>query len=68
MCRFFGVSVAGYYKFLRVKQDKDTELIAKIQKIQRRCRQTYGYRRVQIALEKQGVFHNHKKILRVGEV
>ena len=65
MCKFFKVSPAGYYKFLKAKPTKDVAVLEQIKQVQAKCRQTYGYRRVQIALDKQGHHYNHKKILRV---
>lgn len=65
MCKFFGVSKSGYYKSLASKTDKDLEVYEQIKAIQIKSKQTYGYRRVQIALEKQGIRMNHKKILRI---
>lgn len=65
MCEFFSVSKSGYYKSLKVKDKKDCEVFAKIKEIQIKCKQRYGYRRVQIKLDKMGFHYNHKKILRV---
>ena len=44
---------------------KDEEIFRQIKQIQVKCKQRYGYRRVQIALDKQGHHCNHKKVLRV---
>ncbi|MFI3251168.1 MAG: IS3 family transposase [Eubacteriales bacterium] len=49
----------------REKPDKNADLIAKIAEIQSETRKTYGYRRMKIALEKQGIHRNPKKILRL---
>ena len=67
MCRFFNVSRSGYYGYLS-RMDipaKDLPLAEKIQECQERCGKTYGYRRVHIWLEKQGIHHNLQTILRV---
>ena len=67
MCRFFKVSRSGYYGFVE-RMDipaKDLPLAEKIQECQERCGRTYGYRRVHIWLERQGIHHNPKTILRV---
>ena len=67
MCRFFNVSRSGYYGFV-ARMDipaKDLPLAEKIQECQEKCGKTYGYRRVHIWLERQGVHHNPKTILRV---
>lgn len=67
MCRFFGVSRSGYYDFVRRlgKPEADAELGQLIQEQQKYCRQTYGYRRMWIWLESQGVHRNPKTVLRV---
>ena len=44
---------------------KDLPLAEKIRECQDSCGKTYGYRRVHIWLEKQGIHHNPKTILRV---
>ena len=67
MCRFFEVSRSGYYAFVKRMEipAKDLPLAEKIRKCQEECRNTYGYRRVHIWLERQGIHHNPKTILRV---
>lgn len=67
MCRFFGVSRSGYYDYLHRKDipDKDLLLADKIRECQEQSRRTYGYRRVQIWLERQGIYRNPKTVLRV---
>ena len=67
MCRFFNVSRSGYYDYVK-RMDipaKDLALAEKIKECQENCGKTYGYRRVHIWLERQGVHHNPKTILRV---
>lgn len=67
MCRFFSVSRSGYYDYLK-RMDipaKDLPLAEKIRECQASCGQTYGYRRVHIWLERQGIHHNPKTILRI---
>ena len=44
---------------------KDLPLAEKIRECQIKTKQTYGYRRVWIWLERQGIHHNPKTILRV---
>lgn len=67
MCRFFGVSRSGYYDFVRRlgRPEADAELGQLIQDQQKYCRQTYGYRRMWIWLESQGIHRNPKTVLRV---
>lgn len=67
MCKFFSVSRSGYYDYLK-RMDipaKDLPLAEKIRECQANCGQTYGYRRVHIWLERNGIHHNPKTILRV---
>ena len=67
MCRFFNVSRSGYYEYV-ARMDIpawDLPLAEKIQECQDKCGRTYGYRRVHIWLEKQGIYRNPKTILRV---
>lgn len=54
MCRFFEVSRSGYYDYIR-RMDipaKELPLAEKIRVCQALCRNTYGYRRVHIWLER----------------
>ena len=67
MCRFFGVSRSGYYDYVNRMNipAKDLPLAEQIQKCQEETNSTYGYRRVHIWLEKHGIYHNPKTVLRV---
>ena len=67
MCRFFGVSRSGYYDYVRRlgRKPKDEELAGLIGECQKSCKRTYGYRRVAIWLDRNGVHHNPKTVLRV---
>lgn len=67
MCRFFEVSRSGYYDYAkRMSQpDKDEPLGQLIAECQQSSKQTYGYRRVQIWLERKGIQINHKAVLRI---
>ena len=67
MYRFFEVSRSGYYDYVR-RMDipaKDLPLAEKIRECQTECRSTYGYRRVHIWLERNGIHCNPKTVLRV---
>lgn len=67
MCRFFEVSRSGYYGFI-ARMDmpaKDLPLAEKIRQCQEQVHSTYGYRRVQIWLEQEGIHCNSKTVLRV---
>ena len=67
MCKVFSVSRSGYYAYVsRMEQPaKDLPLAEKIRECQDQCGKTYGYRRVHIWLERKGIHHNQKTILRV---
>ena len=67
MCRFFNVSRSGYYDYVKRidAPAKDLTLAEKIKECQDKCGKTYGYRRVHIWLERQGIHHDPKTILRV---
>ena len=67
MSKLFGVSRSGYYDYIkRMDQpEKDTSLADLIRKQQKHCFQTYGYRRMQLWLEQQGIHRNPKTILRI---
>ena len=67
MCQFFGVSRSGYYSYVSGigKTDKNVHLAEKLKEHQNRCHQTYGYRRMHLWLESQGIHHNPKTVLRI---
>ena len=67
MCRFLSVSRSGYYDFVKRMDipSKDLPLAEKIRECQEKCGKTYGYRRVHIWLERNGIHRNPKTILRV---
>lgn len=67
MCRFFGVSRSGYYSFLKQagKPERDLKLAEMIRECQEKAKQTYGYRRVAVWLERNGMHCNPKTALRV---
>ena len=68
MCNFFKVSRSGYYAWTKKadKEDPDKQIGELIQQCQKKTRQTYGYRRVQIWLLREfGLVMNHKAVLRV---
>lgn len=67
MCHFFEVSRSGYYDFLhrQGRAEKDAALAEIIRIQQERCFKTYGYRRMWLWLERQGMHHNPKTILRI---
>lgn len=67
MCRFFGVSRSGYYGYVSRMDIPawDLSLAEKIRECQDECGNTYGYRRVHIWLERNGIYRNPKTILRV---
>ena len=67
MCRFVWASRSGYYDYIKRmdKPDCDEALAAEIARCQERSGKTYGYRRVQIWLERQGIHRNPKTVLRI---
>ena len=67
MCRFFEVSRSGYYDYVKRMNEPawDLPLANKIKECQDKCGKTYGYRRVHIWLERNGIYKNPKTILRI---
>jgi putative transposase len=68
MCRFFGVSRAAYYAWIkRLDQpDPDGERMEQVREAYERSRRTYGYRRIALWLHKQkGICINRKAVLRL---
>ena len=67
MCGFFDVSRSGYYDYVKRMNSPawDLPLAEKIRECQERSHSTYGYRRVHIWLERQGIHKNPKTVLRV---
>ena len=67
MCQFFEVSRSGYYKYVKHLNHtaKDFELAEKIRIKQESCKKTYGYRRMKLWLDSEGIVKNPKTILRI---
>ena len=67
MCRFFEVSRSGYYDYVKRMDIPawDLSLAEKIRECQEHSHSTYGYRRVHIWLERQGIHKDPKTVLRV---
>jgi len=69
MCKFFGVSRAAYYvwvKRLLAGLEVDQERMEQVQAVYLASHQTYGYRRITIHLQdKLGLKINHKAVLRL---
>ena len=67
MCRFFEVSRSGYYDYVKRMDIPawDLPLAEKIRECQEHSHSTYGYRRVHIWLERQGIHKDSKTVLRV---
>ena len=67
MCKFFCVSRSGYYDFVHrlAAPERDASLAEIIRQQQERSHNTYGYRRMQMALAAKGIYHNPKTVLRV---
>jgi transposase InsO family protein len=68
MCRFFGISRAAYYAWVkRMDQpDPDKTQMAWVQEAYEASHQTYGYRRIQVWLtRRRNRSLNHKTVLRL---
>ena len=67
MCCFFKVSRSGYFDYIKRMDRPSSEkyLVEKICECQERTHKTYGYRRVQIWLERQGIRKDPKTVLRL---
>ena len=68
MCAYFGVSRSGYYRYVQHldKPKKDKNVAEMIRQCHQSCHRTYGYRRVQIWLEREkGIHLNEKTVLRI---
>jgi len=67
MCRLFEVSGSGYYDYVKRIDEpaRDLPLTEKIRECRGKCGKTYGYRRVHIWLERNGIHKNPKTVLRV---
>ena len=67
MCRFFEVSRSGYYRHVKHlgQEAKDFELSEKIRAKQNSCHRIYGYRRMKLWLDSEGIVKYPKTILRI---
>ncbi len=68
MCRFFGISRAGYYAWRQRmdRPDADAERKQQVQAAYAASHGTYGYRRIGEWLrQKRAVIINHKAVLRL---
>jgi putative transposase len=67
MCKFFQLSRAAYYEWLKrsKRPDPDQDRMWLVQEAWLKSRKTYGYRRVTFALQQQGHSINHKSVLRL---
>ena len=67
LCEILQVSRSGYYKYVKQmnRTAKDFELAEKIRIKQQSCKKTYGYRRMKLWLDSEGITKNPKTILRI---
>ena len=67
LCEILQVSRSGYYKYVKHlnRTAKDFELAEKIRTKQQSCKKTYGYRRMKLWLDSEGIAKNPKTILRI---
>ena len=59
-----GIAIKRFVKRMDIPA-KDLPLAEKIKECQEECGKTYGYRRVYLWLERKGIHHNPKTVLRV---
>ena len=68
MCSFFAVSRSGYYAYLgRGTEQLESPMVQLIRDCQMQSDYTYGYRRIGLWLDRQGMHANHKRIYRLME-
>jgi putative transposase len=67
MCHLAMVSRASYYRHWEAVAPDEAEMAARvsIQEVVLRHRRRYGYRRVTVALRRQGMVVNHKRVSRI---
>src|SRR5699024_170810 len=69
LCRYLKISRSGYYRYLKRRDGmnpKEKDLKEKIHSIYQQRKGTYGYRRIQVELQRQfGIRVNHKRVLRL---
>ena len=67
LCEILQVSRSGYYKYVKQmnRMEKDFELAERIRIKQESCKKTYGYRRMKLWLDSEGITKNPKTILRI---
>ena len=67
MCKFFGISRSGYYAWIqKLNQPNPNQMVIdQIVRQQKQCKNTYGYRRMQLWLDKNGCHKNPKTVLRL---
>ena len=67
LCEILQVSRSGYYKYVKHLDHtaKDFDLAEKIRTKQESCKKTYGYRRMKLWLDSEGITKNPKTILRI---
>src|SRR5699024_9710131 len=69
LCRYLKISRSRYYRYLKRRDGmnpKEKDLKEKIHSIYQQRKGTYGYRRIQVELQRQfGIRVNHKRVLRL---
>lgn len=68
MCRFFDVSRSGYYDYVKRldQSDRNAALVEMIREQQKKCDNSYGYRRIRKWLKNEKhIYRNPKTILRI---
>jgi putative transposase len=67
MCKFFKLSRAAYYEWVKRSKvpDPDQDRMQLVKEAWLKSRKSYGYRRVTLALQQKGHRINHKSVLRL---
>ncbi|MET3875676.1 IS3 family transposase [Chitinophaga sp. OAE865] len=60
-----GMARSTFYYYQKTRQDKRTNLKTQILQIYHHHQGRYGYRRIMLAVRKQGIIVNHKTVLRI---
>ena len=67
MCALAGVSRASYYRHFRASQPRREEMVVRdrLQRLALAHHRNYGYRRLGVLLQREGLVVNHKRVLRL---
>jgi putative transposase len=69
MCQVLGVSISGYYYWLKhqigAKARKEQELLSQIKQVCRKSNGRYGSPRITVELKEQGVVTSRPRVVRL---